>query len=249
MSEWLSLDEQGRFPMNSVGADVISLEQRFPLFQPKRTALGYSDLFKVPTYISRLLLDYAEIPLFPVNVVARPITMRNFGGHEVMLTKREVITPFHPEMGYNISWEDLVAEARREKIRRLRLEAYQKDWAGDYGYRNTDPLALHVETIEWDLKDTDLVEPAPGYTYAFKEDIQRKLEELRLIIHFPGSNFVSRPMQMGLRGANLLLHEYVPVDAALLPQVSRSIREGFTLFVPTDPALVKQIDGQFVKLD
>lgn len=92
------------------------------------------------------------------------------------------------------------------------------------------------------LKDTGLVEGTSSQ-YTFRDEFVSRITHLRLLVHFPASIYVSKVT------GDLSFLEYVPADMDHLPKVSRSIREGFCLFVPTDPTAIQKIQGEFIKLD
>lgn len=248
--EWLQPDEEGNFPVDRVSSEVFTLKQRFPLFDPKRTTRGFHEKSGLPNYLSRVMLETPEMPLLPMGIDARPVWVRDFSGREEVLTRRQVITPFHPEMGYPVTEEDMDPETRREKVGRLRLESRVRNQQGDYDYQQTDPLMILVDANEGELKNTGWVDldEQTGYTYHFRDEALRNLIPLRLLLHFPESLYVGKTMDMGLGTGNVYFHEYVPVDIPHLTEVSSSIREGFCLFIPTDPTSVQQIEGEFIKL-
>ncbi len=221
-AEWLQ-PINGRFPIDKVAADVITLKQRFPLFDSRRTARDFKETSELPVYLSRVMLEIPSLPLLPIDIAARPIWTRSFNRDVEVLTGRQIITPFHLDQGYQITAEDLDPEARWKKIKGLRSESLKRNHEGDLDYQQTDPLMLLVD--------------APAAL--------RSLEPLRLLLHLPNSLYVGKMMDWG---PGSYFHEYVPADIPHLAEISLSIREGFCIFIPTEPTSVQQIEGEFITL-
>lgn len=215
------------------------LDRDFKLFQPARTIRKFNDRFNVVTYQSRVILDTENILPFPINIGAFPITSRDFGGNEEAITKRQIITPFNAQNGYEISAEDFDPDTRREKFARLRRESITRGGEGDFDFLHTDPLAILLDAATWNF-DESLRSPS----YTLDEKVQAYLRTLRLVVTFPDHPYMYVSQGMD-RVAGLYLHEYMPIDAPHLIGINRTLREGFLLNVPTGVDYITKITGRF----
>ena len=74
------------------------------------------------------------------------------------------------------------------------------------------------------------------------------LRRLRNLVSFPESRFEARPDETMLNKGEIHFVDYYPTDSGPLPTTENNsdVREGFSLYLPSDPEKLAQIRARFV---
>ena len=215
---------------------VIQLGQEFQPFDPKYAKPGRSSFVGINNFISQVKLNLGNDLNIPFDV--------NTSGSKSR--KIVAITPFDPEVGYQIDSEDLKLETRLQKIERLKEELN----------KNIDfqkaPLSLNVSCDSYTLNKLGL-NIGEGYSSSkFSQEMLTILRKLRLYAFFPKGRFETRPWEISLGLGEIRFNSYYPIDTGPLPALEhteRNVHEGFYLFLPSDPEKLAQIRARFVMVD
>jgi hypothetical protein len=169
-------------------------------------------------------------------------------------SKEDALTPFHPDNGHIIKPEDYNIDQRvqkREEERGVNINS------------ELDPLYLTVHSSREELMEAGITEKKVNFLGitqgAYSPIMKRLMERLRVQLSFPSSQDIDptdtryiQSSRLEARGweTSFLLGElgfnfFYPADYGPLP-VNNSLRgEGFTIYIPDDPALWNQIMIKF----
>lgn len=228
---------------------VVSLGEEFQPFDPRYLKREYRR--EIPREFR------SEIVLNTENGLKIHIDINTYGLKRI---KGRAITPFEPELGYQIDSEDLKLESRLAKIERLKTQLEQ-----DIDFVKA-PLLLSIYMsdsdytllYEWGLNKEQIAE--------YRKEIPKLLRKLRILISFPTSRFEARANEnqhLNITDWSL----FYPIDSGPLPtseppiplarkleipEIGESfpfildIGEGFSLFLPSDLQKLAQIRARFV---
>jgi len=216
----------------------ISLGQDFSLFDPKHTIKSRSQnevtIFKSPIRLN--LENNLETPL-------------NIHASTSPTYKGESITPFDPELGYQIDSEDLKLETRIQKMKRLHDTLNRKI---DF---SKAPLYLAIYKHEFDSTyRLGLNEESKRNSVLagnlFPQEMFDLLKRLRVLVSFPEGKgaFEAKSSLRELGHGSISFDNFYPVDSGPLP-VDNDLRlgvlhEGFLLVLPSDPEKLAQIKAR-----
>jgi len=215
---------------------LITLGEEFSLFDPKYTNEDFNPNLNVDQFRSQIKLNVEEVNI-PITNYAVPSRS----------PKGQSITPFNPELGYQIDSEDLTLESRIAKMRRLDKELRQNiDFA-------KAPLNIDILSPNYALHELGLnrKNQMAGYTSSQKMlDLSRRL---RVVVIFPKSRFEAFPWETSLFLGEVQFRLFYPIDSGPLP-ISKTYsisgpQEGFSLYVPSDQEKLAQIRAKFVLAD
>ena len=84
--------------------------------------------------------------------------------------------------------------------------------------------------------------------YRFSQEMLDLLRRLRNLVSFPESRFEARPDETMLNKGEIHFVDYYPTDSGPLPTTENNsdVREGFSLYLPSDPEKLAQIRARFV---
>lgn len=156
--------------------------------------------------------------------------------------KMRAITPFNPELGYQIDSQDMELETRMAKIKNLR-----EDLERQIEFEKA-PFFLsivgRIQEINAGQADEENINSE------FSTELLETIRRLRILVSFPQGRYEARPWELTLKINCIWFHDFYPVDAGHLP-TSATHRlgledEGFALFLPNDPEELSQIKVMFV---
>lgn len=230
--------------------ETIFLDRSFLPFDP-RFVVWSEDGFE-----TNLILSTKTLPPFPLQ--ARALLLHSPKLASVIeppkSTSLSGITPFDPEVGYQITKEDTNPQARKEKVKLLRQQ-------GGKDISDKVQLWLSFFTSAEELEKAGIVtrlmrdwdrEQVP-YFVAKNSDYYNFLKSLRLNLSFPtGVVCESRPEAFGAK--NEIIHiefmNFYPLDTGPLPSlgifegVMPPVFEGFEVLLPNDLEKLKQIEAR-----
>lgn len=224
-------------------SEVVSLNQKFILFDPNRTSIQESAeaYSKVSKFISAFSLRTEILPNLPLTVNTWPI----------FASKTIAITPFSPGLGYIITEEDYDLETRIKKIKGLKgnqlFDASRIDF-------EKAPLYISVVSESKDLKKIGLASPTISpYIDDLKPELLSVLPRLRLQLFFPDSEYEAQSEEDEFRFENFYPSELGPLPSSDIKKRDPLIRiiedrEGLMLCVPSDQKQLQSIQAQFVLL-
>lgn len=218
---------------------IVSLGEDFSLFDPEYTILSRSQN-EVTIFKSPIKLNLENNLQTPLNIHA--LTSPTYKG--------ESITPFDPELGYQIDSEDLKLETRVQKMKRLHDVLNRKiDFSKaplylaiyKYDFDSTYRLNLNEES----KRDSVVAENL------FSQEMFDLLKRLRALVSFPEGKgaFEAKSSLKELEHGSIMFDNFYPIDSGPLPTPAEDagiIREGFNLFLPSDPGKLSQIKARFV---
>lgn len=157
------------------------------------------------------------------------------------------MTPFDPEIGYQIDSEDLKLDSRQRKTERLKNELEK---VIDF---SKAPLFLNIQAHDTTLNELGLNEEdeAVRLRYKFSEEMLDLLNRLRVLVSFPEGLYAARSWKTRLSLGGIDFRFFYPGDSGPLPIKSESfgLFEGFHLFLPSDPEKLSQIRARFVMVE
>ena len=216
---------------------IIALGEVFNPFDPERNKVEHA---KRRLSLGETITDYGlfmqgmlEINdnlTIPIDVSAIDLRKR-FEGEIYKGTRGSFLTPFNPDLGYGISFEDFTPEGRADKLTRLKSELGKKIDL------SINPLYLQVESAN-----------NVGETAKFPTQIIQLVRRLRLFVKAGEMQLESKPLHFGLKDGYLRFVHVYPADTGPLATPSRIFTTGedFWLNLPDDPEKLKQIRMQFV---
>lgn len=223
--------------------EIIHLNQVFNLFEPELTSSSIQEMFHLNTemYRSKRTLNTRELlPNFPIEVVTIPSKGR----------KGSVITPFNPELGYQIDNNDFNIDARLKKHRD------NKTTFDEFVDFSQASLWLQIRKAEENV----LIKPVKRFSFnmehksrEYKPEYKPILGKMRLQVFFPNLSFEAAPY-LGVKDGypELNFHRFYPLDTGpLVPKEltdfsSFMLSEGLEILVPSDKEKLAQIRGRFV---
>ena len=228
--------------------EVVRINQDFLLLGPERTIRKFNSTFWVEQFSSQVLLDFSGKEMFPV----LPIRIYFSPGR---CTIQRTITPFDPELGYQITAEDLNLSERLEKIQR------EQDRLKKLVPFDRAPLWINLMNMSrYNLEELGLIEPGPDLEH-FTPEATSIFSRLRLQLKIITSNeqapsyLESRPNRTGLAIREITFREFYPLDTGPLATptdsidaVINNIEEGLSVYVPSDLEKIKTIEGRFLLL-
>lgn len=201
--------------------EVIHLNQEFALFDPRFTKAMSPD-HEASYYRSNIIFQTGTLPDLSFEIEARlPADS---------LYKKDVISPFNPSLGYQITEDDLDAEKRKEKLKRLFGSLTR-------GVNFSEPY-LWVYGLDKSKK----ILPEHG----------KILNRLRFQVSFPNSDFEGYIYYDSLYypdDFHIFFTGYHPLDTGPLPRAyyeGEQLFEHFELLLPRDFKRLQQIRGKFV---
>ena len=231
----------------------VRIGQDFALFDPNRT---------VTLRIPGRAIHQSKITLSGMEGVL-PIRMQTWAV-SVARDKGRVITPFQPEVGYQVIDEDLDADKRIAKVERLCDELQQ---AVPLEHAS---LVISVHVGEINRPDLITRTGTGDMDYEFKPEVASILKSLRLQLTFPpspvpedeesatDSSFMHRKLHFEAKPSASLFHigrlsflNLYPLETGASPVKDPEIptemlAEGFNLYVPDDVSKLNQIKARFV---
>ena len=226
---------------------TVSLGEEFHPFDPKYTV-----------YRPEIRGSYEEIPIkspiqlnlegtnFPLEIEASSHSDRLFNNWGMC------ITPFDPELGYQIDSDDLNLATRRKKLKRLGdklLETINSEKA---------PYLFQMSAIERNLNKVGLNKKRAEdtYEYEFPKDTIDLLRRLRLHVFFPKLRFEGKIDELFIKDGSIHFFDFYPADTGPLPVGDEEIdvegwliRDGLFLALPSDPEKLAQIRARFVLVE
>lgn len=234
--------------------EKISLNQEFILFDPKRTNIEGDQL----NLGSMVVLETGILP-------GLEIVMITLDPNRVWPTdKLTTITPFKPNLGYQITGEDFNSKPRITKILQLlkELSSQEHDLT-----ELSQQRELLVGTDSSEVKMFEFVNHEDAFFNHFrlKPEVLAVLKRLRVQLFFPTSSFESK-LEFGdfnpkfsLPELSVDFEEFYPLDKGPLPvntrlaeryYVENEMRRGFSLAIPRAVSLnepwIGQIRAKFI---
>jgi hypothetical protein len=217
----------------------------------KHTHIRYSDDGFFAGLRSSICLETGAFGYLTLSSVAAPYAKDRYA----------VLTPFDREQGYPLDADDLFAQRRVAKARKMRRERA----------RAIQGLSLFVFGAYEDGTDNALLQALlPESSQAEENEPAAQLQRLFLTLKFPGGASFTAQAQLDAQRPFLLFRTFFPSDTGPLPRVGgltsssqelpaepRSISgppqgpdrsEGFDLLVPFDLEKLQTIRAQFLFL-
>ena len=201
---------------------VITLGEEFHPFDPAENQIEKGEAFRDVNQLSSRIILFAGTNLkFPLRIIAFP----------GISPKTHAITPFDPEVGYQITYEDLNWQSRIKKLERLSREKL-----GEFIEFSKAPLYLKVTDFPF------------KWTSSVPEE-RAILDSLRLFVWFPKGSFEGKPHTTNVPDSSFAM--FYPQDTGPLPMedISIHLKAGFYLFLPSDPEKLSQIRAMFVLVE
>lgn len=201
--------------------EIIQLNQEFALFDPRFTKAMSPD-HEASYYRSNIILQTGILPDLSFEIEARLPSDS--------LYKKDVISPFSPSLGYQITEDDLDPQNREEKLKRF--------------FRSL-------------IQEVDFKEP---YLWVYGKDKSKRilpehgkiLNRLRFQVSFPSSDYEGYIHYDSLHypdDFHIFFVDYHPLDTGPLAKVyfdGEYLPKDFTLLLPKDFKRLQQIRGKFV---
>lgn len=194
---------------NQQKPEVVQLGQRFHLFNPEKR----STLLELPSITS------------PIPIIANFESIRES-------TVSISFVPFDPEIGYQLTTEDLDAVKRRRKLDDI---------------RNRNPntkVGLFLFSLEG----------SPDSPSLKKEDIAM-IKNLRVQLFFPYGSYEAQVKGEPLERGKLSFNYFYPLDFGPLPQLDENddrelfghpyLHKGYWILLPRDMNKLSQIEARF----
>jgi hypothetical protein len=215
--------------------ESVHLNQEFPLFSSCLDILPDLDMEGQLIFHSKVVLTSGVVPNFTVrintfNVPAGPTHM---------------ITPFTPELGYQITDDDLELELRRVKVSTIE------------GLKSTPRLtqassSLYVDLYNsWEFAFQGLSRwsESGGLVLTSEADLFLKNLAFRVKVNglaFEGHSWSGTGYQSIKEFFPLDMTGPLPAPLTIREQYEEAIFEGFHLFLPSDLEKVQSMRGEFV---
>lgn len=156
----------------------------------------------------------------------------------IAIKKKDVLTPFDPDLGYPVDSEDFILEERKSKLARLEQEIKKKiDLA-------KAPLGLQIESVDKE-----------GRLKIFSPEISKQLKKLRVLVRAGDMRLEAEPsVSIDLEDGRLGFFFFYPVDTGPLADSLFPLTSGekppypgpLWVNLPKDPEKLKQIKMQFI---
>ena len=227
---------------------VIQLNQEFHPFDPKYTVDRKPYFPRSPQSQSiessiQLNLEGANFPLrIEASNYSNPL-FNHWG---------QVMTPFDPELGYQIDYDDLNLATRREKINRLGAPKL---------FETIDPkkapYLFEMFTIGKHLNEVGLNKKRGVDKFEFPKDTKDLLRKLRLHVFFPKLKFEGKISEYDIENGWINFSHFYPADSGPLAEGKYEdigdeewfTQESLFLFLPSDPEKLAQIRARFVLVE
>lgn len=208
--------------MSEVKELLRHVGESFPLFDANGLILS-SEYFGKKAFMQPFQLGLEDLD--------QPLSLLIYAGVDHG-HKGHVMTPFQPELGYQITQEDFSIGGRWQKTARLGMENI------DF---NQNPLSLEINC--GNINEVSLRCP-----HDYSEVALRTIRNLRLQFYFPTSSFEARAWLPALASGTILFEHFYPLDLGPMP-VDNRLYEGLNIFVPSDLDKLQQIAARFVLID
>lgn len=160
------------------------------------------------------------------------------------------ITPFDPDVGSNITYEDLDLQSRLEKIRRLRKELAKESFDSN---RASSELKIATYADELNKNGLNIRQEKPILRWNFPEEMLATLSRLRVKTSFPTMSLGAKISEISLNLGDIDFHPFYPLDTGPLPVrkdiFDAGIMEGFSVFLPDDPEKLSQMRTRFILVE
>lgn len=218
--------------------ETVSIGERFAVFPPGGTEYSRSEdgesNSKVTRIRSLVVLDLGE----PVGRI--PISLEAVA---VDTDFAQTFTPFHPDIGYQLTTDDFDRRRRLEKERTPHFRLTRKP--------ECQPLLFRAFTAEAGLEHLGLLEIDPRRTarLRFREEVYYVIDRLQLSVEVNGIDFRAwADWQAKQQGHLVFADTFYPANTGPLAvplAYQRTLREGLPLaFLPTDD-LSTHVSGCF----
>lgn len=160
-------------------------------------------------------------------------------------SRLEVISPFDPKLGYQITSEDFNLETRKTKVKKVHRE-WDRQGKDELDFLKV-PLRLSIKTeqeFKFSPKEQDLL----------TREIPDFSRGIRVLAQFgQGGSFASKPSwaEKLTQAGFLEFDSFYPIDTGVLPQDHERfsvINQGFKICLPDDPEKLREIQLRFVIL-
>lgn len=202
---------------------AVSLDQDFDLFDPRYTEKNRGR-YEVDRFDSSIKLNIDNLQI-NFNIDAH-VFRANSKGY--------TITPFDPELGYQINSEDYNIESRKQK-----MEREKKEFNKQVDFSKA-PLTLQLMS-----KENQSNEEVIG-----NQENSGLLKKLRLVILFPEEkdSYEARAHELSLELHNKIeLISFYPQSKPLpYKGIGPQFLEGFKIALPSDPEKLSQIRARFL---
>lgn len=195
----------------------------FPLFDPSGT-------IRVNEYLGKK--GFFQPFKLSTNELNTPIPLLVNASVNNIYHKGVAMTPFQPELGYQISQEDFTVAGRWRKTGLLGRENI------DF---NQNPLSLGVSDYG---EETLYIHQRHDYP----NEVLQVVKRLRLQLDFPRGAYEAKAWLSALLSGIITFEHFYPLDLGPMP-VDNTLYEGLWIMLPSDLAKLQQIIAKFVLTD
>lgn len=223
---------------------TILLGQGFNPFDPNRIQQYFLKSMVGQIRSPPISLDIGNDVLIPIKIGAYSTTS------STTLTKKiDSLTPFTPEIGYQIDSRDLELSERINKIREVEI-----GWS-----KSLDPSkASFILGIRAEAKDLNVLglneksTPIRGLErYKFSKETLGLISRLRVRVFFPQGKYEAGPWELLLNNGEIDFRLYYPADSTPLATGSdrSELYEGFPIVLPPNLKDLEEIWARFALVD